>query len=222
MQIIPALTYAQSLYDAGAPKATDKDVSAAVMSALSQLMPSATNKPTGGEIEPVNIKQPANADKALAASQSLYAKQAAGSISLTLLGEDHTDAQDAARANKFISAINAGSLTPSIIVYERGMTYPTPSTSVHIVRESNLTTISGARDFGLGLSRAQRSMVVAGYLVLLVGGGSQADINKILLFFGANHNDILKYFGYFAQHSPASYLLREPQSLINVLSNVPN
>jgi len=220
MQVVPASTYAKSLYDAKVGLGTDKAVSAAVLSALSQLMPEATNKPHGPAIDPINIRQPANADKALAATESLYAKQAAGSISLTLLGEDHTNAQDAARARKFIAAINASTLTPSLLVFERGMQYAVPAVSVIIVRESNLTTVNGG-DFGMGLSAAQRSMVVAGYLALLAGGGNQNDINKMLLFYGANHTDILKYFGYFAQHSPSSYLMQEPQTLVAVESYVP-
>jgi len=40
---------------------TDKAVSAAVMSALTQLMSEATNRPRGPAIDPVNIKQPADA-----------------------------------------------------------------------------------------------------------------------------------------------------------------
>jgi hypothetical protein len=180
------------------------------------LTPPATHIPTGRDIDPVNKDHKADTQPAIAAVQKLYASQTAGFNSLVLLGEAHNNQQDQQRAIDFINAMNNGTLNPTAIVFERGMNYPAPA-GFNIIRESNLTTAGGG-DFGLGLSKKQRSMVVAGYLVLLHAGGNQQDINRDFLFYGDNHTDIFSSFDYFARHSAADYLLKEPRTFFHIRS----
>lgn len=114
--------------------------------------------------------------------------------------------------------MNNGGLAPTMVVFERGMAYPSPRITGHIARETNLTT-ANAGDFGLGLSPSQRSMVVAGYLVLCLAGGDQNNIDKVILFYGEEHRDIiLNYFEYFAAHTQADYLKKRIRTLLMIRS----
>lgn len=216
MQIVPQGSYAQQLFDNGAGAGTDSAVSAAIMRTINDLLPPATNIPTGPDVDAVVVDHKPDTTKAIQDVQHLYNSQPAGSSSLVILGEMHTNHQDNQRALDFINAINNGTLNVDNVVFERGMNYPTPANG-NIIRESNLTTASGG-NFGWGLSRKQRSMVVAGYLVLLHAGGNQQDINRDLLFYGELHMDIFTYYDYFARHTNAFYLLKEPRTFFGIRS----
>lgn len=223
MQLIPQSDFAKQLFELGAGTATDKAVSKAVMMAVNNLLPAATNVPgpTAPELDITQVDHKAGTKKSLGDVQQLMSTQGAGSISLALLGETHNDAKDQARANAFIADINRAALTPSMVVYERGLPYAVPNTGVPVVREANLTTVA-LGDFSIinGLSAAQRSMIVAGYLVLCLGGGDQSQADKLLLFYGANHSDILtRYFSYFARHTNASHLLKRPCTAMSIRSH---
>jgi len=61
-------------------------------------------------------------------------------------------------------------------------------------------------------------MVVGGYLALIVASGNQHDINRFMLFYGANHNDIFKYFDYYADHSAGYYVKKETRIFFNIRS----
>ncbi len=48
--------------------------------------------------------------------------------------------------------------------------------------------------FGEGLTKRQRSMVVAGYILLCLASGDQTHTDKVIVFFGEEHEDILNHF----------------------------
>ncbi|UZJ64612.1 hypothetical protein OKW96_20090 [Sphingobacterium sp. KU25419] len=225
MQLITQSTYAQELFNnqvvtLGQP-ATDKQVSAAVLKSVNDLVNGATHIPAGGDLPATTTSNPANT--APATVQNLYAAQAATSTSIVLLGESHVNQPDHQRAEDYLAAMNATppTLSPNLVVFERGLTYDAPN-HIPVVRESNLTTArshGGFVDFGMELSRTQRSRVVAGYLALCIGSGNQQDINRILLFYGANHDDIYNYVDYFARHTAAYYVLKETRNFFNIRSH---
>ena len=217
MKIIFQGNYAQKLYDYQIGLGTDKAVSAAILSTLHDLIQNAVNIPTGEEFKSVKTDHKADSKKAFKDVKKLYSAQGTSTTSLVLLGEDHASVDDKDRATYFINEINSGNLTPDVVIFERGMAYSAPF-GVHVIRESNLTTVTGG-DFGMGLSRKQRSMVVGGYLALIVASGSQLDSNKCLIFFGENHKDIFTYFEYFARHT-AGYVEKETRNLFFVRSYV--
>jgi hypothetical protein len=177
---VPQATYAETLFKYSVNQGTDKAVSSAVMNTINDLLPAATNKqPTVGEIDPIKIDHKADTQSVLKELQKVYALQDAGSISISIVGETHGDTRDEERARTLIASMDDnGSLKPTIVVFERGLAYHTDQIATPIVREDNLTTAK-AGHFGLGLSRSQRSMVVAGYLVLRLGGGDQNNIDKM-------------------------------------------
>lgn len=225
MKLITQGSYAQELFDnkvvnLGQP-ATDKQVSAAVLKSVNNLVNGATNIPTGADLPANSTNNAANTTPATV--QKLYNAQQATSTSIVLLGESHVNQPDHQRAVNYLAAMNATppTLSPNLVVFERGLTYNAPN-NIPIVRESNLTTAKangGMVDFGMELSRVQRSMVVGGYLALCVGSGNQQDINRIILFYGANHNDIYTYFDYFARHTSAYYVEKETRNFFNIKSN---
>ncbi len=185
MNLILQSTYAQTLFNnkvvnLGHP-ATDKQVSAAVLKTVNDLVNGATNIPTGAD-RPANLTENA-ANTTPDAVQNFYNAQQATSTSIVLLGESHVNQPDHQRAENYLAAMNANPpvLRPNLVVFERGLTYQAPG-NIPLVRESNLTTAranGGMVDFGMELSKAQRSMVVAGYLALCAASGNQQDINNV-------------------------------------------
>ncbi|MEN5434442.1 hypothetical protein ABE545_12420 [Sphingobacterium faecium] len=226
MKLIVQGTYAKALFknnvvnpgEAG----TDKQVTRAVFETINELVDAATNKPGGADLPATVTDNPARTTPAKV--QSLFAAQQATSTSIVLLGESHVDEPDRQRAENYLAAMNATppTLSPTLVVFERGLRYNAPD-DIPLVRESNLTTVNSNGnmiDFGMQLSKTQRSMIVAGYLAVCVGSGNQQDINRIILFYGANHNDIYKYFDYFARHTSVDYVLKETRNFFNIRSNV--
>ncbi|MEL6140884.1 MAG: hypothetical protein AAFU67_04630 [Bacteroidota bacterium] len=206
MRIIAQQVYANELFDNHVSSGSDSAVAKAVLTTIHNLIKDPTHIPDGGEVDPLRKNLDPNGARALVEVEALYGQQPVRSTSLSLLGEDHNNQEDHIRALAFIAAINQGKILPTVVVFERGMNYPSPQ-NVIIVRETNLTTAYGV-DFGFALTAKQRSMVIAGYLVLIAASGDQMDINKFLLFFGANHKDMLDQYQYFARHT-ADYLLKE-------------
>lgn len=226
MKLIVQGTYAKELFDnkvvdPGVP-GKDSQVMATILKSTNYLFDGATNKPSGPDLTATSTKN--RADTTPTTVQRLYAAQQATSTSIVLLGESHVDPADRQRAENYLAAMNATppTFSPSLVVFERGLTYKAPN-DIPLVRESNLTTVNSHGnmiDFGMQLSRAQRSMVVAGYLALYVGSGNQQDINRIILFYGANHDDIYKYFDYIVSHTSVSFVLKEKRDFFNIRSNV--
>jgi hypothetical protein len=127
-----------------------------------------------------------------------------GHISITFLGEDHRYAPDQARAQGFISALGAANM-PDVLIVERGMNYDLGTISY--MREENIETSNNAPgqflydqrnpgNWGLGLTAAQRSYVVAGYAVLCMYTRSSTGYNSMGIVFGANHQDIINAIEY--------------------------
>jgi hypothetical protein len=225
MQFISQSSYAQSLLDnniVGGGGGTDSQVRAAVLKAVHNLITDETNMRGGPELDAIETDSPA---KTLPAKvQELFAAQQQSSTSIVLLGESHDNAEDRKRAGNYLTAIGTATptLTPTVIVLERGLKYVVPA-GIHIVRETNLTTAKRAgvaEDFGLALTKSQRSMVVGGYLALCVASGNQQDINKILMFYGANHDDIFQHFDYCGRHTKGAYILKEVRQFFNIRSYV--
>jgi len=227
IQVVQA-TYAQTLFNNGAGAGTDKTVRKAVMKTIEDLKPADEVVPGNPvDAEKTVIGSP-KTNNVLSAVQRIYNGQGAGSISITLLGETHNNQADTARANALIAQMAAGNLTPTFLIQERGMTYPWPNPyGGAIAREQNLTTVP-AGNFGLGLTSAKRSMVVAGYIFLCLAGGPQVQtpapvtnvIDKVFLFYGENHKDILDQFEYFARHSTANWLQNRSRNLVLARSSV--
>jgi len=229
---ISQANYAASLFGNGVVtitngdcKTTDGQVSSAVMRAMTDLIAlnPPTNESTGPDVNPVNTQSRANTTAANV--QTFFTSKPAGSTSVVLLGETHTDPTDQARAQAFIAAISAANptLTPTMVVYERGLTYPATA-GIAPIRETNLTSTPTCyldrNDFGMGLSPAQRSMVIAGYITLCSACGNQLDTDRILLLFGARHSDILTYCDYFARHGGAFHFEKQQRFYNNIASNV--
>jgi hypothetical protein len=220
MRIIRQSDYALDIYNKGAGKGTDKAVRKAILDTLTSASPVAINAPQGLDVDPEKeVGSSPHTSHVVSDVEKIYRGLGESSISLVVCGEDHTDERDHARAEFLIGAIAGGTIAPSIVLFERGMTYTTNGLACHLVRETNLTT-APAGDFGLGLSKSQRSMVVAGYMLLCVAGGDQSTIDRFFLFYGENHMDILTHFEYFVRHTSATWVQRRPRNLFQIRSHV--
>jgi hypothetical protein len=220
MKIMPQIDYANALYSnkasLGSTIISDKQVSAAIMKSVIHLISNSTDKPTGADVDLILLASRSGTTPAEIAKY--FKSKPKGSTSIVLLSEDHTNPADYKRGSAYIQAMDANpaSLTPNLVVFERELGYSEPM-KVKYVTENSLETTNSINCtapygfFGKNFSKAQRSMIVAGYLVLCAASGSQNDTNSFLLFFGANHNDIFKYF---------EYLLKQNRFYNNVSSNV--
>jgi hypothetical protein len=182
----------------------------------------ATNVPTGNDIASTSVNSPANTTAANL--QTFLNGCGTPSTNVILLGETHGNAADTARANAALAAISAPvpTLTVNLVVFERGMvgTYASPTAAgVNVAREENLTQPNANANFWQGLSIAQRSIAVAGYLAACVSAGAQNTKNNILLFFGANHDDILPVFERAVGQSGSYYVLKQARHYNFVRSN---
>ncbi|WP_116137466.1 hypothetical protein [Trinickia diaoshuihuensis] len=188
---------------------------------LTQKYP-ATNKPTGDDIASTSVTSPAGTTAANL--QTFLNGSGTPSTNVIMLGETHGNAADTARGNAAIAAISAAApaLSVNMVVFERGMsgTYAAPTAAgVNVVREENLTQPNANPNFWQGLSVAQRSIAVAGYLAACVAAGAQNTKNSILLLFGANHNDILSAFEQAVRQSGSYYVLKQARHYNFVQSN---
>jgi hypothetical protein len=220
MKLIHTGEYARLLYDNHAGTGKRADVSGAILKAIQALLKTPEHVPTAAEREPVVIDQKADAEDVLKRMRSLSERQPPGSLLLTVVGETHRNDYDSERARTLIGAITDDEPSASLIVFERGMTYPHPASDAPVVTEESLTSHQGI-NFGLGLHIEQRSMVVAGYLVVCLASGDQRSADRVVLFYGERHADILsQYFDYFARHTSASHLLRRERTFLLVRSSV--
>lgn len=220
MNIIASQTFADKLMSYQGFSGKDGDLSSAIMRTINDLLTGATNVPAGNDVDATSVDQKAATASVQSALQSLYNRQGAGSISIAIVGEDHSNATDQNRATTLIAAAQNGTINPTVLAFERGMTYGVGGLGQPIVRESNLTQPATNPNAWQGLSAAQRSRVVAGYLALILAGGDQNSIDRVLVFFGANHFDIVQNdFDYFARHSDAAYLLKRARTFMTIRSN---
>jgi hypothetical protein len=200
------------------------DVRKTVMAAIAEILEAqaaaVTNKPAGADVDKVAETTPKLTDaQAVKKLQTLYAGQAAGSISLVVLGEKHDSAKDKKRAEAVLTAVGAGTLTPTLVLYERGLLdtrYNAPA-GYHgqQVDENSFIPFVGLRDDNpnkIVLGREARSIVVAGYVFLCIAGGAQNATDKVLLVYGAEHAEIMNSFEYFVQHMTAPWLKKRPRT----------
>jgi hypothetical protein len=225
-------TYADALVKQKVAVGGTKAARDAVVETIRELMVAATNKPATPDVAKT-VPHSGAAANASADIKKLYGSQAAGSISVAILGEDHSSAKDTARAQAIIAEIGTGAIMPTILLFERYLRnsetnpttkrvgpYPSPGAAYtgRIVSELDLTT-GTAGFFGDGLDAEARSMVVAGYLVLCSAGGDQTSVDKCLLVFGENHADILEKFDNFSKlHT--NWIQKRPRTLFLIDSFV--
>lgn len=79
---------------------------------------------------------------------------------------------------------------PGLTVVERRMQYDPPGPTA---RETDLIK--------QGFSNKQRSALIAAYIFLCVAGGDQGGNDRVLIFFGEEHADILDQFEYMVRNS---------------------
>lgn len=145
-------------------------------------------------------------------------KRRAGGIHITFYGESHDSYRDGRRACELIHSTERDhNALPTALVLERGMRgerrrggrpirYDVENSRCFIIDELNLTRSNHApleykmrysSVWGFGLSRDQRSMVVAAYLATCLGNSSQTAIERITILFGAEHENIIEYIEFF-------------------------
>lgn len=156
----------------------------------------------GAEREP----ERSNLDTAGAKAGIAGFRTSGARVQLVLFGEDHTDERDHARSLSFIRELDDAGYPPSLVVFERGMadSYRTGGLLGRhtVVREDNLADNVLLQ----GLTHAERSMLVAGYLAACIA--TTAEPVNAILFYGEEHRDILdRYFDFFARHTDACFLL---------------
>jgi hypothetical protein len=193
---------------------TNSDIRKAVLNALQALRPTATNVPAGPEQKAERIDIGAKRRSAESVTEELekiYTKQAGttGSISITVIGEAHknldgTETADQDRGRALLQQmINNGRLAAtSIVVLERDMElyykpYPQPFAPSSVL-ESDIPR-TGAGTLEQGLDREQRDLVLAGYLFLVLAGGDQSTVERVVVFRGSLHTTFLDSFEYFAK-----------------------
>lgn len=128
-----------------------------------------------------------------------------GAISISFIGEDHSLSADKDRAEELLNNITIDD-DHFLLAFERGLTYSTSNMPVLTVREENITRAFN-NNFGLDLNAEQRSLVMAGYITACLASGDQQTKDKVLIFFGENHHDILEHIEYFAKNLQGQALL---------------
>ncbi|MFJ4353481.1 hypothetical protein ACIPZ5_21635 [Pseudomonas sp. NPDC089428] len=232
--------YANALFEAykGYKPGTqgDGNFDSVVLRAVSDILHThpATGIPQLGSDQKSNsVSKPATATAANL--QSLFTGAATPSYNVILLGEAHNSQADIARANGLLAALatHPATLTASMAVFERGMSYKTPSSDVIasvfeevVVKPDNVpvstpaTCPRGLSAFCAGLTASQRSMAVAGYMAACAGAGPQGGKANFLVFFGANHQDILTYFEKFVTQCGVPHMRKLQRNYTFVNSNV--
>ena len=111
--------------------------------------------------------------------------------------------------------------TPALTIFERGMTgtYTVPAgVATTIGREDNMTAPTGSPTAGQALNDESRSMAAAGYIFLSVAGGNQSLHDRVLVFYGENHSDLLNHLEYFASHTSIDWVAKRPRSYLIIPS----
>ncbi|QHF04342.1 hypothetical protein N015_18790 [Pseudomonas asturiensis] len=232
--------YANALYAAykGFKPGTEGDgnFDSVVLHAVNDILQThpATGIPQLGSEQKFNsVSKPA---KSTAANlQSLFTSAATPSYNVILIGEAHDSQADIARANDLLAALGAhpATLTASMAVFERGLKYRTPSVDViasvfeeFVIRPDNIPVTfpdncpRGLSVFCAQLTESQRSMAVAGYMAACAGAGPQGAKANFLVFFGANHSDILTYFEKFVTQCGVPYMCKLQRNYTFVESSV--
>ncbi|QCO14791.1 hypothetical protein D3869_05915 [Azospirillum brasilense] len=218
-------TYADTIFKSGVGKKGLQESRTAIMEALRILKPVPVNVPQSFNL-PAEPAAPLASQKIIPTIKALRNGRAEpGQISIVLVGETHTSADDRERAETVATAVQNRDIVPDMVIRERGLTYDTRPT-VSPVSESYLTQslLYGAphHDFGLDmLDVHQRSSVIAGYIAGSLAGGDQTTHDIILIFFGEQHSDILTELEYYIGNGSRfgiEWLQRRPRRYFMVRS----
>jgi hypothetical protein len=247
--------YAQALLDNAIVGGSDQRVQQVVITAITELLQAypPVNAPGGAIQQPqiIRFQNPPDqddgsldTDAAITAIRQVYTNQQAGSISLSFCSEAHDCQQDMLRARAICAAMdyqNAGRgvLVPTLSILERGMiekytvTFEAPNQPTSLAKEEELGVAldnvnNTTKDFGKGLTRKQRDLVLAGYIFLCVASGNQANTEKVFVIFGENHvystdqSDIPAQFEALARWPGlADWVQRRPRTILKIPSYVP-
>ncbi len=219
MYTVSQSDFAERLYLNGGRTLNEGDLSKALIKTINDLLNTGgiTNKPTTADRQATKTEFKASYKNAMDEPRKLFLAAPAASVSIVMLGEDHSNQNDKARAEAAINSITAGTLTATHAVMERNIGYHAPAAGI-IINEPNLTAPRSG-SYGEGLSYKQRSMVVGAYLALQAAGGNQNDIMKVVLFFGENHSDIFNHFEYYCKNTNAAHVLKLTRNLMLIKSN---
>lgn len=217
MQIISPHIYAQKLNEHDAAMGTDQTVNHAVRCAIDDLLQPATHVPVGHGVRAELLKPFPHGDTLSADIQALFNRNKPGLSALVFLGECRQDEEDQKRALDFLDGIAQNKLATDLVIFERGMNYKLPEQVPYLI-ESQLTQ-AGPVDFGWGLTRRQRNMILAGYLVLCLASGDQRDKSNILLFFNESQRNVFSMIDHYAHHTDAYYLNNKPRTFVTIRSN---
>lgn len=220
MQRIPELVYATALEKNRIGATTDRVALRGMIKTIDQLAPHdavvpepppATEKP-----EIIAASSPViAAPDVINEIRSLHQAQKPGSVSITLVGMNYRSAHDHARAHAIVQAIRADTIRPSLIIFERDLSYEAAKIPCPTIHEEDLTT-SREGNFGRGLTRGQRCMVVAGYVHLCLAASEQSGMERVLLFFDTHQSAILSEFAYFVQNTRTPALKSRPVNILTI------
>lgn len=221
MQLLSELTYATALEKNRIGSTTDRVAKRGLIKTIDQLLPESCE--TQADARPKDqpdamietASQHTTTEDIIADIQAMQRAQTPGSVSITLIGVNYRSVDDHTRAHSIISAIRADTLHPTLMVFERDLDYGNARINCPMIHEESLTT-SREGNFGRGLTRAQRCMVVAGYVHLCLAAGDQAGIDHVMLFFDAHQAGILSEFKYLLANIPASPIKTRPYTLLTV------
>ena len=217
MQRIPELIYATALEKNRIGATTDRVALRGMIKTIDQLAPqNSAATPAGEKPEIIEAASPLiAAQDVINEIKALHDAQKPGSVSITLIGMNYRSAHDHARAHAIVQAIRADTIKPSLIIFERDLSYGPSKIPCPIIHEEDLTT-SREGNFGRGLTRAQRCMVVAGYVHLCLTASEQSGMERILLFFDGHQSGILSEFSYFVQNTRTSTLKSRPFNMLTI------
>ena len=221
-----------------------------VVRTIEQLIPAAANKPAGARVEPTIRTVHHNScdlPTSVAQIQALFNGGPANSVSIVFCGESHLyqqqtrpvrsarlsgralgedqrtwdkSDQDRQRAAGLLQTMGGVVYpAPDLVVIERGMEFDLPEIPA-TAREENLTGTLTNPQAGYALFPGQRSFMAAGYIFLCVAGGDQNHHDRVVVFFGEHHQDIITHFEYFARHSSADWVQKRPRRYLIIPSHV--
>lgn len=211
----------------------DKEVRELVLHAIRTLRPVAANVPGAQAKQPRQVDLGAvGAGPVMDQMSGVYGQQRPGDISLAWIWESHDSQQDEARAQALIpEMVPQGRLSAvNVLVFERGLAakhrpFP-PNLLPTVVREEDLTTVTDLTPRELlpeALSRVQRNIVVAGYLLLALAGGDQREIANVVTIFGERHDGLVGEFEYLAKATNVTgidTIGKRPRGHVTVASHV--
>ena len=119
--------------------------------------------------------------------------------------------QDQSRAETLHNYVNGNNIAADLVVLERGMGY------LKVKNEIREETI-----LEMGFRIRQRSALVAAYIFLCVAGGDQTGNDRILVFFGDEHQDILECFEHYVNDSvEIPWVRKRKRNYCHIPSHVP-